>query len=56
MNPEPPVMRTVLNFDLLLDFDEVYLGVQPSTVSELLPMVAADQLEGMTVGIAEVET
>jgi hypothetical protein len=30
--------------------------VQPSTVGELLPMAAADQLEGMSVGIAEVET
>ena len=25
MNPEPPVTRTVLNFDFLLDLDEVYL-------------------------------
>src|ERR1700745_796519 len=32
------------------------LLVQPSTVGEFLPMVAADQLEGMPVGIAEVET
>ena len=32
------------------------LLVQPSTIGELLPMVAADQLEGMSVGIAEVET
>jgi hypothetical protein len=32
------------------------LLVQPSTVGELLPMVAADQLEGMSVGIAEIET
>jgi hypothetical protein len=32
------------------------LLVQSSTISELLPMVATDQLEGMSVGIAEVET
>jgi hypothetical protein len=32
------------------------LLVQPSTVGEFLPMVAVDQLEGMPVRIAEVET